>query len=187
MNTLSLSPAGLPYLAGQANQNGTFVHLLRDQQGIVRASATVIIEQCDKAISVNIELGDSRNMITLRRGADAGERIARFVEEIANGVTPSSVPEVDEHELISDDEEMLRSAIRLGRGTHYLYMEDDFDLCLCLRPGFFEPDRSTFRSELNGQSLTMPVMLPVDRQVAYELLSGCVRELVANYRSSAAA
>ena len=187
MNTLSLSPAGLPYLAGQATKNGTFTHLLRDQQGMVRESATLIIEQCDKAISVRVEIGDSRNMITLRRGADAGERIARFVEDVANGVSPSSVPEVDEHELISDDEEMLRSAITLGRGTHYLVMEDGLDVCLCLRPALSDARRTLFCFELNGVSMTLWLMLPADRQIAYELLSGCVHELVANYRSYAAA
>lgn len=187
MNTLSISPAGMPYLAGQANQNGTFTHLLRDQQGMVRGSATLIIEQCDQGISVRVEIGDSRNGITLRRGDDAGARIARFVEEIANGVTPSSVPEVDEHELISDDEEMLRTAIRLGRGTHYLVMEDDLDLCLCLRSAASDKRRSLFRFELNGAALTLWLLLPADRQIAYEFLSDCVRELVANYRSGAAA
>lgn len=187
MNSLSLSPAGLPYLAEQVTQNGTFPHLLRDQQGIVRGVATVIVEQCDAAISVRIELGDSRNMITLRRGADAGQRVARFIEDIANGVSPSSVPEVDEHELISDEESMLRDAIRLGRGTHYLVVEDDLDLCLCLKPGTIEPGRSLFRFELNGAAITLWLLLPDDRQRAYELLSGCVKDLVANYRSSAAA
>jgi hypothetical protein len=187
MNTLSLSPAGRPYLAEQVTQNGTFTHLLRDQQGIVRDSARLIIEQCDKAISVRIELGECRNSITLARRADAGERLARFVEEIANGVTPSSVPEVDEYLLVSDEEKMLREAIRLGRGTYYLFIEDEFELCLRLRPGFFEPERSTFFFELNGERLTLPLMLPADRQRAYELLAGCVQDLVANYRSGAAA
>lgn len=187
MNTLTLSPAGRPYLAEQATQNGTFTHLLRDAQGIVRGMANIIVEQCDKAISVRVELGDSRNSITLARRDDAGERIARFVEEIANGVTPSSVPEVDEHELVSEEEVMLRDAIRLGRGTYYLVAEDDLDLCLCLRPGVIEPSRTLFRFELNGAAITLWLMLPADRQIAYELLSGCVEELVANYRSGAAA
>ena len=187
MNTLSLSPAGRPYLAEQVTQNGTFTHLLRDQQGIVRASATVIVEQCDKAISVRVDLSDSCNVITLRRGADAGERIARFIEEIANGVTPRSVPEECEHELISGEEEMLRDAIRLGHGTYYLVAEDDLDLCLCLRPAVTDKRRTLFCFELNGAAITLWLMLPADRQIAYELLSGCVQELVANYRSGAAA
>ncbi|MNZ14587.1 hypothetical protein D3C78_315140 [compost metagenome] len=187
MNTLSLSPAGRPYLAEQATQNGTFTHLLRDQQGMVRESATLIIEQCDEAISVRVEIGDGCHSITLRRGDDAGERIARFVEFIANGEQDYSVPVQDDLELISDVERMLREAIRLGRGTHCLYMEDDFDLCLCLRPALSDLRRALFCFELNGVSLTLWLMLPADRQVAYELLSGCVQELVANYRSSAAA
>jgi hypothetical protein len=187
MNTLTLSPAGRPYLAEQATQNGTFTHLLRDAQGIVRGMANVIVEQCDQAISVQVELGDSRNSITLARRADAGERIARFVEEIANGVETSSVPEADEHELVSEEEAMLRDAIRLGRGTYYLPTPEDFDLCLCLRPHMFEQAVTNFRFELNDEVMTLWARLPADRQRAYELLAGCVRALVANYRSGAAA
>lgn len=44
-----------------------------------------------------------------------------------------------------------------------------------------------FRFEMNGEVLTLWSRLPADRQSAYELLSGCVRDLVANYRSGAAA
>lgn len=187
MKTLTLSPAGRPYLAEQATKNGTFTHLLRDANGIVCGMVNIIVEQCDQAIYVRVELGDSRNSITLARRADAGERIARFVEDIANGVMPSSVPEVDEHELVSEEEAMLREAIRLGQGTYYLVMEEDFDLCLSLRPGTFEPARRLFRFEMNGEALTLWLLLPADRQRAYELLAGCVRDLIANYRSGAAA
>lgn len=186
MNTLTLSPAGRPYLAEQATQNGTFTHLLRDAQGIVRGMANVIVEQCDQAISVRVELGDGCHSTTLPRGDDAGERIARFVEFIANGEQDYCLVEVDEQEQLSDVEAMLRDAVRRGCGNYHLSTEADLDLCLSLRPGVFEPARSMFRFEMNDEAVTLWSRLPADRERAYELLAGCVRDLVANYRSSAA-
>jgi hypothetical protein len=185
MNTLTLSSASRSALAGQAAQNGTFYHGLRDARGLIRCMAFVIIEQCDAATHVRVELGDSVNSLTLARRADTGERIVHFLEELANGVSPSGVPEVDEYQLVGDLELTLRDAVRVGRGTYYLPV-DDIDLCLLLWLAQSNTRRTTFRFELNGEGLTLPLLLPSDRQIAYELLSACVQELIANYRSSAA-
>lgn len=185
MNTLTLPPAARLQLAEQITQNGTFIHGLANAQGVICCTAFVVIEQCEAATHVRIELGDSLNSITLARRADTGERVARFLEELANGVTPSSVPEVDEYLLVDDLELTLREAIRLGRGTHGLPV-DDLDLCLLLNPAFTDRQRTAFRFEVNSASLTLPLLLPTDRKLAYELLAACVHELVANYRSSAA-
>ncbi|WKN21518.1 hypothetical protein [Azotobacter vinelandii] len=183
MNILTLPPAARLQLAEQVTQNGTFIHGLSNAHGVIHCMAFVVIEQCEAATHVRIEMGDSVNSITLARRADTSERIARFVEEVANGVSPSSVPEVGEYLLVSDLELMLREAIRLGQGEHYLPV-DDLDLCLILTQA--QGDRPFFRFELNETSLTLPLRLPSDRQRAFELLMACVRDLIANYRSNAA-
>lgn len=151
--------------------------------GTVVAMFPVAIEQCDAAIHARIECGDTVNEITLRRGANTAARLARFIEEIANGVSPSSVPEVDEDELASELEIALRQAISLGHGTHYLPV-DDISLCLLLHKN--SSGRTSFRIELNEQAVTLPLLLPTSRQRSYELLNACVQELLANYRSYAA-
>lgn len=180
---LSLSPDSRSALAEQVTQNGRFIHGLCSPTGLIVAKAFLSIEQCDAAIAVRIDLGYTVNSLTLRRGPDASERVARFLEELASGVSPSSVPEVDEYLLIDDIERMLREAISLGRGT-YQIASDELDLCVLLWPA---DGRTAFRFELNGLNATLPLYLPGDRQMAYELLRACTQELVANYRSGAAA
>ncbi|MFC0669434.1 hypothetical protein ACFSKY_06445 [Azotobacter chroococcum] len=185
MNTVTLPSAARLQLAEQIVKNGTFIHGLANAQGVICCMAFVTVEQCDAATQVRVELGDSVNSVTLARRDDTGERVARFLEDVANGVTPSIVPEVDEYLLVGDLELTLREAIRLGRGSHYLPV-DYLDLCLLLNPAFTDRQRTAFRFEVNGASLTLPLLLPTDRKLAYELLVACVHELVANYRSSAA-
>ena len=185
MNTLNLSPDARSQLVGQLTQNGTFTHSLRADNGVICATANVVIEQCTSAVSVRVELSDSVNTITLAHREDTAERVARFLEELANGVTPSSVPEVDEHLLMSDLESMLREAVRLHQGTYYLPADGIEHLSLLLQPSSSDPMRTVFRFELDSVGLTLPLLLPSDRVLAYELLSGCVHELIANYRCAA--
>ena len=185
MYTLILSPDARSQLAGQVTQNGTFIHSLHAGNGVICAMAYVVIEQCANTVSVRVELGDSVNSITLTHRKDTAERVAIFLEELANGVSPSSVPEVDEYLLVSDLESMLREAIRLRQGTYYLPAEGVEELGLLLHPSCSDPTRTVFRFELDSVGLTLPLLLPSDRVLAYELLSGCVQELVANYRCAA--
>jgi hypothetical protein len=185
MHTLTLFPAALPLLVEQVTKNNTVIYPLRDDTGLIRVMAFVTFEQCAAAVQVRVEMGDSVNSITLERRDDIAARVARFIEELANGVTPSSVPEVDEHLLVSDLESALRDALRLGQGTHYLPADELDDLCLLLKPAGIDPTRTAFRLEMNGTSLTLPLLLPADREQAYALLVGCVQELIANYRNVA--
>lgn len=190
MQHLSLPPAARQQLAEQATQNGTFIHGLRDPSGLICCLAFVTVEQCTAAVCARVEMGDSVNSITLARRADTGARVARFLEELANGVSPSRVPEVEEYLLVDDMEEMLRDAIRTGQGGYYL-PADEIDLCLELRPAIGSAQRgdarrTVFRFEINEAAVTLPMLLPSDRQLAYELLAACAKELIANYRSSAA-
>ena len=185
MYTLILSPDARSQLAGQITQNGTFIHSLHAGNGVICAMAYVVIEQCASAVSVRVELGDSVNSITLTHRKDTAERVAIFLEELANGVSPSSVPEVDEHLLVGDVESVLRDAVRQRQGTYYLPAEGVEQLGLLLHPSCSDPTRTVFRFELDSVGLTLPLLLPSDRVLAYELLSGCVQELVANYRCAA--
>lgn len=185
MNTLNLSPDARSQLAGQVTQNGTFIHSLRADSGLICATAYVVIEQCSNAVSVRVELGDSVNTITLANRKDTAERVALFLEELATGVTPSSVPEVDEYLLVSDMESVLRDAVRLRKGAYHLPADGVEHLGLLLHPSSSDPSRTVFRFELDSVGLTLPLLLPSDRVLAYELLSGCVQELIANYRSAA--
>lgn len=185
MHSFFLSPDARPKLAGQVSQNGTFIHSLQTGNGVICAMAYVVIEQCESAVSVRVELGDSVNSITLKRQENTPERIAVFLEELANGVSPSSVPEVEEYLLVSGMESMLHDAVRLRQGTYYLPAEGIEQLCLLLHPSSSDPVRTVFRFELDSVGLTLPLLLPNDRGLAYELLSGCVQELIANYRCAA--
>lgn len=184
---ISLSPDSRSQLTRQVALNGTFVHVLLDERP-ERGLAWVTIDQCTDAVHAQIKMGRTVNSITLARRDDTAERLARFMEEIANGETSSSVPEVDEYLLVTDLEAALRDAIRTGQGTNHLPV-DTFDTGLCLglllRSAVSDPRRTVFRFELNGENLTLPMLLPTDPNLAYELLESCVRELIANYRSSA--
>ena len=185
MHTLILSPDARSQLAGQITQNGTFIHSLHAGNGVICAMAYVVIEQCANTVSVRVELGDSVNSTTLMHREDTAEQVALFLEELANGVSLGSVPEVDEHLVVGDVESVLRDAVQLGQGTYYLPADGVEQLGLLLRPSCSDPARTVFRFELDSVGLTLPLLLPSDRVLAYELLSGCVQELVANYRCAA--
>lgn len=185
--SLRLSLLSRHELARQVSLNGTYHHdLLDGVTSAVRATARVVIEQCCDGLTARVELGDSVNSITFARREDNGTRLAVYIESLANGVAlPIDVPEVDEYLLVSDLESMLRDAVRERRGTYYLPVEGIENLALLLRQSQVDPKRVAFRFELDGACLTLPLLLPSDRTLAYEVLSGCVQELVANYRTAA--
>lgn len=182
-----LSLASRHALARQVGLNGNYHHELHDAvTSEVRAIARVVIEQCCDGVTARVVLGESVNTITLGKREDNGTRLAVFIESLANGVAlPIGIPEVGEDQLVSDLESMLRDAVRERRGTFYLPVEGVESLALLLRQSAVDPTRVAFRFELDGVCLTLPVLLPNDRELAYELLSGCVQEFVANYRAAA--
>lgn len=184
---LCLSSASRHALAHQVSLNGAFRHEMYDAATSAHlATAQLLIEQCRDGITARVELGDSVNTITLAKRNDNGARLAIFIESLVNDVAlPVGVPEVDEHLLVSDLESMLRDAVREKGGTFYLPVDGLDDLALLIRRSVADPKRVAFRFELDGVGLTLPVLLPSDRTLAYELLNGCVQELVANYRAAA--
>ncbi|WDG80012.1 hypothetical protein PUP68_07465 [Pseudomonas chlororaphis] len=185
MYTLTLPPDARSRLSDQIITNGEFAHSLYAENDVSYATAYIVVEQCAKAVLVRVALGSSVNTITLVQRKDTGERVARFLEELANGVSPSTVPEDGEHLLVSDTELVLREAVRLRQGTYYLPAEGGEYLCLLLCPSTSDPTRSVFRFELDSIGITLPLLLPCDRGQAFELLAGCVQELIANYRCAA--
>lgn len=185
--TLRLSSAGHSVLAKQVALSGAFKLSLYDGvNSVARAVASVAIEQCSNGLTVRVALGDSVNSITLGGRDDNGARLGKFIESLANGVSVhTGNPGIDEFELVSDLEVVLRDAVRERRGTFYLPVQGLQDLALLMRQSTVDPKRVAFRFELEGQGLTLPALLPTDRDVAFDLLNGCVAELVANYRTAA--
>lgn len=182
MHTLHLPLHARSRLSQQISLNGVFVHPLQDDYGVTSATAAITIEQCDRAVSIRIKLGDSINSITLPHREDTGERAALLVEELANGVVPSERPEVQELLLTGDLEVTLRKAVLMQQGTYELPVEGIEDLWLKLRPSAIDPLRTVFQFELDSVGLTLPLRLPSARHLAYEMLLACVQEFVAIYR-----
>lgn len=184
---LQLSTGSQRQLASQVTQNGTFDHpLICCTSSEVRANVRLTIEQCCKGLTARVEIGESVNSITFAKREDNGHRLAVFVESLANDCAlPANVPEVDEYLLVSDLEGTLRAAIRECRGTFYLAVDGVEDLALLLRQSQVDPRRTAFNFELGGVCQTLAVLLPTDRELAYELLNGCVQELAANFRNAA--
>lgn len=177
-----LPPSARALLSQQITQNGVFSHALNDCNGEICTTAVVAIEQCERAVSMRVEIGESNNSITLAVREDTGPRAIRFLEDLLNGVSVSTVPEVDEYLLISDLELTLRQAIGQQRGTYELPVERIENLWLMLRPSASDPARTVFHFELDSVGITLPLRLPSDRGQAYELLSACVQEFIATYR-----
>lgn len=184
---LRLSLLSRHEIARQVALSGTYQHDLHDSvTSAVRAKVRVTIEQCCDGITARVELGESVNTITLAKREDNGGRLAVFIESLANGTSlPVGIPEEGENLLVSDLEAMLRDAVRMQRGTFYLPVVGVEDLALLIRQSCADPKRVAFLFELEGSLLTLPALLPCDRTQAYELLNGCVAELVANYRTAA--
>lgn len=175
---LTLSASARAGLEWQAEANGTFTHTLR--AGALAVTAYITVEQCSAAIAVRVEIADRVGSITLARRPDAGQRIARFVEEQANGDSSSCVPEPDEYELIDEMERTLREAIRLGRGVYDLPIDDIEDTCLQIRQG-----RAGFLATLRvNEANWMMLRLPLHRQAAYEMLASNVHQFLAGYRAA---
>lgn len=184
---LCLSTASRQALALQVAQNGTFQHDLYDAAtSETVATARLIIEQCRDGMTARVELGESVNTITFAKRRDNAQRLADFMEYLVNNIElPVGIVEADEHLLVSELEGVLRDAVRERRGTYDLPIEGLEDLALLIRQSTFDPARVSFRFELDGNSLTLPVLLPTNRELAYELLNGCVQDLAANYRTAA--
>jgi len=180
--TLHLTPSVRERLCHQITQNGVFSHSIFDYSGAICATAVVAIEQYERAVLMRVEIGDSNNTVTLAVSEDTGTRAIRFLEDLINGVSVSTVRGVDEILFVTDLELVLREALRQQQGTYELPVDQIENLWLMLRPSAADPSRTVFHFELDSVGITLPLRLPSDRGQAYELLSACVQEFVATYR-----
>ena len=183
MNRLTLNAAAFVRLGAQLKLNGTFNHTLRNDQHISMA-ATVEVEQCHAAVYVRINIGRSRNSITLDRNSKtAASRLARYIESIANGEpVPMGVAELDEYLLASDTEVMLRTAIRQGRGTHYLPVEG-LDVAVLIG----KTSSGRLLAAIEAEDVTLQVMLPRNPPEAYATLAENVERFIGGHRAAQAA
>ncbi|MFJ3259868.1 hypothetical protein ACIPK7_06400 [Pseudomonas sp. NPDC086581] len=173
---LALTRLSRERLQQQAGLSGVFHHLLSNGAGLA-IQAVVTIEQCERAAEVNITIGDRNCSVTLdNRTRDNHHRIERFITAEANGFTPSGVPEIGEDELVSSMESTLRHALQLGRGTHYLPV-DDLDIALSLRRS-----RLGFDCKLDGHGATVHFRLQLDRRRAYSRLFETASQFVQGVR-----
>lgn len=175
---LHLSVASRLMLANHIGLNGTLHYPVQDVTGAVRATVNLAIEQSDDELIARVEMGESVNTLTLPKREDTVTRLAAFIDSLANGVGVEDLP-------VCGIETMLREAVHTRRGTYYLPVDGIESLALLVRQSPTFPDRVAFRFELDGVCMTLPVHLPSNSVLAYELLYAYVRDFVANYRTAA--
>lgn len=184
MSRLSLNASAYIRLQAQVALSGTFHHTLLSRDFRQSVSAQVEIEQCTAGIEVTVRISGTRNTaVTLDKNRkNNAARVASFIEGVANGRLPVGVPDVDEYDVVSDIESVLRRAIRHGHGTYYLPAHE-LEPCLLIhrnpRGGY------TAKLELNGAACMLT--LPADSQRAYAMLADNLQRFLTGYRDSLAA
>ncbi|RTY77203.1 hypothetical protein [Pseudomonas veronii] len=183
MSRLSLNAAAYIRLQAQVNLSGTFNHTLHSRDGGQSVAAQVEIEQCTAGITVMVRICGTLNSVTLdKHRKNNATRVASFIEGIANGRSPTGVPDVDEHEAVSDIEATLRLAIRRGRGIYHLIADE------------LEPSLQIQRNPRGGYIATLELddagylfTLPADNQSAHAILAEYLNQFLQGYRNSLAA
>jgi hypothetical protein len=185
MNRLSLNAAAYIRLQAQVHLSGTFNHTLHSRDDRHFVAAQVEIEQCTDGITVMVRICGTRNTsVTLdKHRKNNATRVASFIEGIANGRSPTGVPDVDEHEAVSDIEATLSLAIRRGRGIYHLIADE------------LEPSLKIQRNPRGGFIAVIEIdddagcllTLPADNQRAYVILAENLDQFLQGYRNSLAA
>lgn len=183
MNQFTLSTTAFIRLKAQLNLNGAFNHTLYNTHRM-SVRSVVAIEQCHAALHVKVTIGRSCSSITVDRTASPDtRRIARFIEACANATPFDLAPFDEETELASEIEITLRSAVRLGRGTYYLDVEEIRDLCVGL-----SPTRSgLLLATIEADDVSVQVLLPRDIAKAYVMLAENVQTFITGHRNAQAA
>ncbi|MDR9875836.1 hypothetical protein RJC98_11630 [Pseudomonas allii] len=183
MSKLSLNASAYIRLQAQVNLSGTFNHTLHSCDGCQSVAARVEIDQCNAGITVLVQICGTLNSVTLdKHRKNNATRIASFIEGIANGRSTTGVPDVDEHEAVSDIEATLRLAIRRGRGIYHLIADE------------LEPSLQIQRNPRGGYIATLELddagylfTLPADNQRAHTILAEYLNQFLQGYRNSLAA
>lgn len=183
MSRLSLNAAAYIRLQAQVHLSGTFNHTLHSRDGGQSVSAQVEIEQCTAGITVLMQICGTLNSVTLdKHRKNNATRVASFIEGIANGRSPTGVPDVDEHEAVSDIEATLRLAIRRGRGIYNL-IADELEPLIQIQRN--RHGGCTAKIELDNAGCVLT--LPADNQRAYAILAENLNQFLQGYRNSLAA
>jgi len=183
MSRLSLNASAYIRLQAQVNLSGTFNHILHSCDGCQSVAARVEIDQCNAGIKVLVQICGTLNSVTLdKHRKNNATRVASFIEGIANGRSPTGVPDVDKHEAVSDIEATLRLAIRRGRGIYHLIADE------------LEPSLQIQRNPHGGYIATLELddagylfTLPADNQRAHAILAEYLNQFLQGYRNSLAA
>ncbi|SED27161.1 hypothetical protein FIV41_13490 [Pseudomonas marginalis] len=183
MSRLSLNAAAYIRLQAQVHLSGTFNHTLHTRDDRHSVPAQVEIEQCTAGITVMVRICGTRNTsVTLdKHRKNNATRVASFIEGIANGRSPTGVPDVDEHEAVSDIEATLRLAIRRGRGIYHL-IADELEPSIQIQRN--RHGGSTAKIELDNAGCVLT--LPADNQRAYAILAENLNQFLQGYRNSLA-
>lgn len=184
MSRLLLNASAYLRLKAQVGLSGTFHHTLHSRDCSRSVPVQVEIEQCTVGIEVRVQICGTRNTcISLDKSRkDNATRVASFIECIANGRTPVGVPDVDEYQVVSDIEAVLRHAIRQGRGTYHMIAHELEPVLLIQR----NPHGGyTARFELDDTICMLT--LPADTQRAYAMLADNLNRFLQGYRNSLAA
>lgn len=183
MSRLSLNAGAYIRLQAQVTLSGTFNHTLHSRDGGQTVTAKVEIDQCTAGITALVQICGTLNSVTLdKHRKNNATRVASFIEGIANGLSPTGVPDVNEHEAVGDIEATLRLAIRRGRGIYHLIadeLEPSVQIQRNPRGGYI----AKFELDDAGCVLT----LPADNQRAYTILAENLNQLLQGYRNSLAA
>lgn len=184
MSRLSLNASAYIRLQAQVKLSGTFNHTLNTHDGRQFVTAQVEIEQCTAGITVMVRIcGMRHTSVTLdEHRKNNATRVANFIEGIANGISPTGVPDVDEHEAVSDIEATLRLAIRRGRGIYHL-IADELEPCLEIQRN----PRGGYIAKLEIDDAGCVLTLPVDNHRAYAILAENLNQFLQGYRNSLAA
>jgi hypothetical protein len=184
MSRLSLNAAAYIRLQAQVNLSGTFNHTLHSRDGGQSVAAQVEIEQCTAGITVMVRICGTRNTsVTLdKHRKNNATCVASFIEGIANGRSPTGVPDVDEHQAVSDTEATLRLAIRRGRGK-WRVIADELEPSIQIQRN--RQGGSTAKIELDNAGCVLT--LPADNQRAYAILAENLNQFLQGYRNSLAA
>ncbi len=184
MSRLSLNAAAYIRLQAQVNLSGTFNHTLHSRDGGQSVAAQVEIEQCTAGITVMVRIcGTSNTSVTLdKHRKNNATCVASFIEGIANGRSPTGVPDVDEHQAVSDTEATLRLAIRRGRGK-WRVIADELEPSIQIQRN--RQGGSTAKIELDNAGCVLT--LPADNQRAYAILAENLNQFLQGYRNSLAA
>lgn len=183
MSRLQLNATAFIRLQAQVRLNGTFQHRLMAENPRRSVFASVAVEQCGKALRIEVTHNGTRNTVTLdRQRPDNAARLARFIEETVNGDTPSSVPETGEGHLVDNIEIVLRQALRAGSGT-FVFDADELqpELVISRNP------HGSYIAQIRLDDATSMIVLPADRQRAYTQLSDHLAMFLLGYRDALAA